>query len=319
MTAPQAIQLNFHFTAKPGQLQIIKKGTGDSPGTETEEIYRHSLAIMVGNKKSQKTHTEGLIQDYYNKPLSAKGLLLQEVPEDPMGYFQPTSDEEKMAWLSRIWNAHSGEVATLIPTERETPWTWSSYEDLQREFRDLFVDARKMKEFPSMAAWLATKKPFNDEKFKFEQGPRFLMRPTPAQLADRHSPNLYDLPCRILAPDARAPFAGVWRPFGFKLVDMALLWQYMGDYFTAKQIFDFYKALPLYAIKRIRTSRKHKSELEEKSLATLKLTTLEAAKTICKRFGIDPENLPQGNDIKVFAEHRKQWASADPQEKVVDV
>ena len=171
----------FHFQAKPGAVQKIKKANGYSWGTETEEIYRHSLAIMLG---SEKTHKEGLIEDYYDKPLIEKQKLLREVPEDPLNSVQPRSDEEKMVWLTRIWNAHSGEVATLIPEESETPWTWSSYDSLQQEFRNQFADAKNMKEFYSLAAWLATKEPFNDTKFKFEKGPRFLMQPTAAQSRD---------------------------------------------------------------------------------------------------------------------------------------
>ena len=43
----RAIELHFHFEAKPGKLQEIKKANGGhSWGTETEEMYRHSLAIM---------------------------------------------------------------------------------------------------------------------------------------------------------------------------------------------------------------------------------------------------------------------------------
>ena len=73
-------------------------------------------------------------------------------------------------------------------------------------------------------------------------------------------------------------------------VDIALLWQYMGGDFTAKQIFDFYKALPLYSIKRSRTSkeksskRQRRSNLEKESYAALNMLTLEAAKTICWRW-----------------------------------
>ena len=135
------------------------------------------------------------------------------------------------------------------------------------------------------------------------------MRPTPAQAASKSRPDLYNLACRILAPDFHDAFGGVWRPTGCKLVDIALLWQHMGDEFTAKEIFDFYKALPLYSLKRVRTSkegcskRQRRSHLEKESYAALNRLTLEAAMTICCRFGVDPENLPQGKDIKILHKH----------------
>ena len=68
------------------------------------------------------------------------------------------------------------------------------------------------------------------------------MSPTQAQAASKNRPDLHNLACRILAPDFLDAFGGVWRPTGFKLVDIALLWQHMGDEFTAFDIFDFYKA-----------------------------------------------------------------------------